>query len=76
MMNMNRKRIEELKSEYPAGTFIVLNEMKGEPQMFSGLRGTVSKVDDLGQIHVNWENNSTLALNVDEDDFDVIGGVY
>lgn len=76
MMNMKRKRIKELKELYPAGTLILLHEMKGEPQMFSGLKGTVRKVDDLGQVHVNWENRSTLALNVDEDDFEVIGGTH
>lgn len=26
-------------------------------------------IDDIGQIHVNWENGSTLAL-IEEDSFD------
>ena len=38
----------------------------------SGMEGKVIDVDDIGQIHVEWENGSTLALNVEEDDFTVV----
>jgi hypothetical protein len=37
--------------------------------MSYGLKGTVMSVDDIGQIHVNWENGSTLALT-EEDSFE------
>ncbi len=46
--------------------------MEGEHQMPSGMEGKVIDVDDIGQIHVEWENGSTLALNVEEDDFTVV----
>ena len=36
------------------------------------MQGKVIGVDDIGQIHVEWENGSTLALNVEEDDFTVV----
>ena len=29
-------------------------------------------MDDIGQIHMKWENGSRLALNVEEDRFDII----
>ena len=29
-------------------------------------------MDDIGQIHMKWENGSSLALNVEEDRFDII----
>ena len=45
--------------------------MKGEPQMYDGLEGTVYNVDDIGQIHVRWDNGSSLALNYEEDSFEV-----
>ena len=64
--------VNEIREQYPEGTLIELEEMKGESQMPYGLRGTVKFVDDMGQIHMNWENGSTLALNVDEDYFSVI----
>lgn len=38
----------------------------------TGTRGIVDFVDDIGQIHVKWENGSGLALNTDYDTFKVI----
>ena len=35
----------------------------------SGTKGSVMFVDDIAQIHVNWDNGSSLALNKDEDTF-------
>lgn len=36
--------------------------MSGEEHMKKGLLGTIKCVDDIGQIHVNWDNGSNLAL--------------
>ena len=38
----------------------------------NGTLGVVDHVDDAGQIHVKWENGSSLALLYDEDDFEII----
>jgi len=57
---MNAERVSE---EYMKGTRVVLSEMAGEDKMPSGLRGTVTSVDDIGQIHVAWDNGSSLALS-------------
>lgn len=62
----------EIREQYPKGTLIELGGMKGESQMPHGLKGTVESVDDAGQIHVKWENGSTLALDVNVDIFSVI----
>lgn len=64
--------VEKIKETYPKGTLIVLREMRGESQMPCGLKGTVEFVDDVGQIHMRWENGSSLALNVEKDAFKVI----
>lgn len=64
--------IENIKEKYTEGTRIELNLMKGESQMPSGLKGTVTYVDDAGQVHIDWDNGSTLALNVIEDSFKII----
>ncbi len=37
-----------------------------------GVCGTVKKIDDIGQIHVQWDNGSTLALDPKKDEFTVI----
>ena len=68
---MTRREIERIKAEYPLGSHVKLIEMQGEPQMPYGLKGIVMSIDDIGQIHVNWENGSTLALT-EEDSFSKI----
>lgn len=71
-MRNTRKNIERLRKQYPAGTQIILQNMKGERQMPSGLTGEVAYVDDMGSVHVNWSNGSSLALIPGEDDFDIV----
>jgi len=65
------QKTDLLRKAYTKGTRIRLYEMVGEPQMPYGLEGTVHHVDDAGQIHVNWDNGSSLALQ-DHDTFSVI----
>lgn len=64
----DRKVVERLKNEYPAGTRVELIEMNDPYRpMPQGLKGTVSCVDDTGTIHVNWDNGSSLGLVYGED---------
>ena len=65
-------KLKEIREMYPEGTQIVLTEMAGESQMPYGLKGTVKFVDDAGQIHMKWENGSSLALNINEDTFEKV----
>ena len=65
---MTREDVERIREEFSPGSRVILYEMKGEPQMPYDLRGEVTTVDDAGQIHVRWENGSTLALT-EEDEF-------
>lgn len=65
------KDVKELKKQYIPGMEIELIEMKGE-NIPSGTVGTVVKVDDIGQIHMRWQNGSSLALNTEIDEFRVI----
>ena len=50
----------------------MLIEMSGEPQMKSGLLGTIMFEDDINQIHVNWDNGSTLALDRHRDKYKIL----
>lgn len=54
------------------GTKIKLIYMYKEPQMLSGLTGTVEFIDDAKQIHVKWENGSSLALIPEVDKFEIL----
>ena len=63
------KLAERNRRLYPEGSIVILDSMYGEQQMPKGLKGIVDEVDDIGQIHVKWENRSSLALNVEVDSF-------
>ena len=68
--------IEELKvldvDEIKIGTTLELVEMQGEKQMRKGLRGVVTHIDDAAQIHVRWQNGSSLAIIPEVDKFIVV----
>ena len=68
--------VEELKTldvdEIKIGTTLELVEMQGEKQMPKGLRGVVTHIDDAAQIHVRWQNGSSLAIIPEIDKFVVI----
>lgn len=66
---MNRNDVKNLKAKYPAGTVVVLDHMDDKQAPPAGTKGTVTIVDDIGQIHVDWENGSTLAIVPEADSF-------
>ena len=68
---MNSMQVERVKKQFTEGTKVYLHGMYGEPQMHD-LYGEVIGVDDIGQVHMKWENGSTLALNVESDIFEIV----
>lgn len=59
---MTPRQIEFIKRRYPSGTTVELKNMDDQYAPPVGTKGTVTFVDDLGTIHVNWENGSTLGV--------------
>ena len=59
---MNKDVVKELKKRYPKGTRIELIHMDDAQAPPYGTEGTVSHVDDIGSIHVDWDNGSGLAV--------------
>jgi hypothetical protein len=59
-------------SEDLAGKRVELIYMDDAQAPPVGTKGTVTKIDDIGTIHVNWDNGSSLGLIKDEDIFKVI----
>jgi hypothetical protein len=58
------------KEMYPTGTRIELISMEDPfAPVPSGTKGTVVCVDDMGTIHMKWDNGRTLALIPGEDSF-------
>ena len=58
------------KEMYPKGTRIELISMYDPfAPIYPGTKGTVEFVDDMGQIHMRWDNGRTLAIIPGEDSF-------
>lgn len=55
--------VEYLKAQYPSGTRVELIYMQDPYRNLpQGLKGTVRAVDDIGTIHVNWDNGCSLGV--------------
>ena len=72
-MSMNTGEFVELaKSEFPEGTRVKLVQMYDAQPVPPGTYGTVAYVDDIGTIHVKWDNGSSLGLILGVDKFEKI----
>ena len=69
---MNRDKVKSLKERYPVGTRIMLDYMEDIQAVPAGTQGTVDHVDDMGTIHMKWDNGSSLGICPDTDRFHVI----
>ncbi len=63
--------IDKIRELYTKGTMIMLENMENE-NLPKGLIGQVKNVDDMGQIHMIWQNGSGLPLNIKVDKFKVL----
>lgn len=61
-----------IKAMYPKGTRIELIHMDDAQAVPSGTKGTVDFVDDMGTIHMKWDNGRTLGLVPEVDEFKII----
>ena len=62
----NKEYLEQLRKKYPAGTKLQL--------ILPGTIGEVTHIDDLGSIHMKWQNGSSLAIIPEVDSFKVAPG--
>lgn len=69
MFNISKETLERLRKEYPAGARVELVHMYDpyNTKLFSGARGTVVSVDDIGTVHVRWDCGSSLGVVYGED---------
>lgn len=71
--NMDRKIVNFIKEQYPPGTRIRLNSMEDPyAPVAPGTEGEVDFVDDIGTIHMKWDNGRTLGIAPGEDSFTVL----
>ena len=70
----NKNYLEQLRKQYPVGTKIRLISMRNEKYpILPGTIGEVTHIDDMGSIHMKWQNGSSLALIPEVDSFKVLG---
>ena len=65
---MKQYKIDGYKQGFPPGTQVELISMEDDPHAVpSGTKGVVDFVDDIGTIHVTWENGRHLGVCPDVD---------
>lgn len=65
--------VKALREQYPVGTRIRLIKMREEAQPVpEGTEGAVTGVDDIGTIHMKWDNGSSIGLVQKIDQFQII----
>ncbi len=62
MFGPTRAEIMDIRKRYPQGTRIELIHMDDKQAPPDGTLGTVFRVDDMGTVHVNWDNGSSLGV--------------
>ena len=73
MIFPDRKVVEDLRKQYPAGTRVELLKMDDPyTKIPIGTLGTVQSVDDAGTIRVKWDTGSTLGIVYNEDECRII----
>lgn len=64
--------VEKSRELYQKGTRVELVKMDDPQAPPKGTRGTVWAVDDIGSIHVQWDNGSSLSLIYGVDRFNIV----
>ena len=76
MKSTDRKVVERLRERYPKGTRVELVRMEDIQAPPIGTKGTVTAVDDMGTVHVRWDNGSSLGVAYGEDECHVLVGEF
>ena len=63
---------EFLRKKYVVKRVRLINMSDDPNPIKPGTEGLVESVDDLGHLHVKWDNGRTLSLIVNTDTFDVL----
>lgn len=68
----DRKTVQRLRREYPAGTRVRLLAMDDVQAPPAGTLGTVTAVDDAGHILMSWDSGGSLNLVYGVDRFEKV----
>lgn len=74
LREISREQLRLYKERYKKGTrvrLVIMNDPYNN-HLQPGATGTVESVDDIGTIHVIWDNGSTLGVAYGEDSCEII----
>lgn len=66
-MQPNERIVKRIKESYPVRCRVELDRMDDVHAPAVGTQGTVMYVDDIGTIHVAWDDGSSLGVAFGED---------
>lgn len=72
MRVISKERLQALRERFKPGTRVELLKMDDVQAPPIGTKGTVTGVDDIGSIMVNWDNGSGLSVAYGEDECKVV----
>jgi len=67
MRIISKEALQALRERFPKGTRVELVQMDDPQAPSIGTKGTVIGVNDIGTIHVKWDNGSGLGVAYGED---------
>ena len=67
MFGISKETLAALRAKFPVGCRVQLDWMTDWHAPAIGTKGTVRHVDDIGTIHVDWDNGSSLGVAYGED---------
>ena len=67
-----QREVERIRARYQAGMHIELIHMDDVQAPPAGTHGTITAVDDVGDLIVTWDNGCGLKLIPSEDEFKVL----
>ena len=66
-MSPDEKTIERIRADFPIGSRVMMvYSVDPLVPIDGGTEGVVSSVDDIGTIHINWDNGSCLGVILGE----------
>ncbi|NLO46116.1 MAG: DUF4314 domain-containing protein [Clostridiales bacterium] len=63
----SKETVECIRKQYPVGCLVELVLMRDSQAPPVGTKGTITGVDDIGSLLVNWDNGSSLHVIFGED---------
>ena len=66
-MQITQNELQRLRQQFPEGARVELVRMNDVQAPPPGTKGTVRFVDDIGTVHIHWDNGSGLGIAYGED---------